>query len=105
MTSAPRDFLNFIQSKLSKRSFSMPPIRTPGTISRARLSIEVSEEVYWKVHKYLGFGMQKRLFGIVIDDMLRMFDEYGQHFLIAMLQKEISYKEFMEDYMEKNKIE
>ena len=61
---------------------------------RPRLSVEITEEQQLALQKYLDFGMQKRLFSIIIDDVIRMLDEHGRLFLAAVVLKEVSYKDY-----------
>lgn len=77
----------------------------PATKSKPRITVEVSEGQYNALKRHLEHGMQRRVFSIIIDDVVRMLDEYGQHFIIALMQKEVSYRSFMERYSEKNELE
>lgn len=61
---------------------------------RPRLSVEITEEQQLALQKYLDFGMQKRLFSIIIDDVIRMLDEHGRLFLAAAMLKEVSYGDY-----------
>lgn len=61
---------------------------------RPRLSVEITEEQQLALKKHLDFGLQKRLFGIIVDDVIAMMEEHGRLFLAAVVKKEISYKDF-----------
>ncbi len=69
-----------------------------------RLVVELTDEQYWTLKNNIDYGLQRKVFSIVIDDMIRMLNEYGQGFIIALLHKEISYKNFMKQYGEKQVI-
>ncbi len=69
---------------------------------RPRITFEVTQEQFNELHKYLDYGMQRRVFNILVDDIIRMFHLYDQHFLIALLQKEVSYELIMKEYEKRN---
>ena len=68
--------------------------KKPRAEYRPRLSVEITEEQYLALQKYLDFGMQKRVFSIIVDDVIRMFEKYGRHFLAAVILKELPYNEY-----------
>jgi len=76
----------------------MPRVAKPTEKWAPRFTISVTPEQYWKIKNHLPYGMQRALFNIIIDDMIKMIDTYGEHFIIALLQKEISYRTIMERY-------
>ena len=61
---------------------------------RPRLSVEITEEQQLALQKHLDFGMQKRLFSIIVDDVIKMLDKHGRHFLAAVTLHEVSYDDF-----------
>ena len=67
-----------------------------------RITVEVTEEQYSALKYHLEHGMMKRVFSSMIDDAIVMLDQYGQHFIVALLQKDVTYGPFMEKYMERN---
>jgi len=69
---------------------------------RKSLRIDISEQQHSELKKYLEHGQIKQVFTVAVDDMLNMLKEYGQHFVVAMLQRRISYKEMMEEYERRN---
>lgn len=69
---------------------------------RPRLSVEITEEQQQALQRYLDFGMQKRLFSIIIDDVIGMLDKHGRLFLAAVMLKEVSYKDYTSLEVNKN---
>lgn len=61
---------------------------------RPRLSVEITEDQQLALQKYLDFGMQKRLFSIIIDDVIGMLNKHGRLFLAAVMLKEVSYGDY-----------
>ncbi len=77
----------------------------PKTFSHAkvpRLSIPVTPDQYVKLRKYLEYGQIKQIFSMVIIDIIDMLEKHGQHFVVAMAQRKISYDEMMNKYRERN---
>lgn len=70
-------------------------------MSNPRLVIEVTPYQYLMLKKHLEHGMQRKIFSVVIDDMVDMLKEYGQQFIVAMLDKQISYRGYMVDYADR----
>jgi hypothetical protein len=67
-----------------------------------RLTLDIPEDQHAELKKYLEHGQLKLVFGTVVEDVLDMLRQYGQHFVVAMMQRKISYKEFMEEYAKRN---
>uniref|UniRef100_A0A6H1ZQA8 Uncharacterized protein n=2 Tax=viral metagenome TaxID=1070528 RepID=A0A6H1ZQA8_9ZZZZ len=63
-------------------------------IHRPRLSVEISAQQQLDLQKYLDHGMQKKLFNIVIDDVLRMLKVHGRQFLAAVIMHKLSYRDY-----------
>lgn len=61
---------------------------------RPRLSVEITEDQQLALRKYLDFGMQKRLFSIIVDDVIGMLERHGRLFLAAVMLKEVSYGDY-----------
>ena len=61
---------------------------------RPRLSVEITEEQQLALQKHLDFGMQKRLFSIIVDDVIEMMEKHGRSFLAAVVMKEVKYSDF-----------
>ena len=79
----------------------MPRYRTEATKSPPRLMIEVTEDQWSTLKKYLPYGFQKQIFKAIIEDMVRMWGEFGDDFTRAMLAKNLTYQQFMDDYLER----
>jgi len=61
---------------------------------RPRLSVDITEEQNQKLIKYLDHGMRKAIFGVVIDDLLALFEKHGVGPVIGLLiERSISLKE------------
>lgn len=57
---------------------------------RPRLSIDLSQEHADKLYKYLSWGEKKRLFTIIIEDLITAFETHGAGRVIgAMKAREI----------------
>lgn len=61
---------------------------------RPRLSVEITEEQQLALQKHLDFGMQKRLFSIIVDDVIEMMEKYGRNFLAAVVVRKVKYDDF-----------
>jgi hypothetical protein len=69
--------------------------------SKPRITFEVTQEQYDVLKQHLERGFQKKVFSIVVDDIVEMLKQYGPHFVAALLRKEATYKEMMCEYMSK----
>ena len=69
-----------------------------------KLQFEVSEEQYYTWRQYVEHGLQRKLLSIVLDDMLDMLKEYGQMFIIAMLDRQITYRGYITDYAHRRSV-
>lgn len=66
-----------------------------------RLTVDITREQQYGLRKHLEFGMQKTLFSLIIDDLLRLFDKHGPGIVIgAMVSRAISLKEICQLEME-----
>ena len=64
---------------------------------RPRLSIDIREDQARELTKHLDHGMRKVLFGVVIDDLLRLFKKHGSAKIIGLLvERSISLREVCE---------
>ena len=59
-----------------------------------RLTIELTEEQYNKLLKLVPWGIKRKLFSVVIDDIIRLLETHGQKFLAAVLTKSIKLEEY-----------
>ena len=66
----------------------------PNSEYRPRLSIDISEAQASGLNKHLDYGMKKMVFGVIIDDLLRLFDKHGAGQIIGLfVERSISLKE------------
>jgi hypothetical protein len=80
----------------------MPRNRVETTKSPPRVMIEVTEHQFNTLKKFLPYGYQKQMFRAVIEDLVQMWEAFGDDFTRAMLAKNLTYKQFMNDYIERN---
>jgi hypothetical protein len=64
------------------------------TTYRPRLSVEISPAQQKILQQWLDHGMQKRLFNIIIDDVIAMLNEHGREFLAAVMLKKVNYADY-----------
>ena len=58
---------------------------------RPRLSVDISQDQYDKLYHYLEWGERRRLFSIIIDDIIIAFERFGADKVIgAMKARELS---------------
>jgi hypothetical protein len=62
-----------------------------------RITFEVSEEQYQKLKDHLEYGLMKKLFGALVEDVVVMLDDFGQLFIVAVLTKRLSYRAIMKE--------
>lgn len=67
-----------------------------------RLGVTVTIEQWDTFKRHLPYGFQKQVFSAVIEDMCQMWREFGDDFTRALLAKNLTYRQFMNDYMERN---
>jgi hypothetical protein len=63
-------------------------------IHRPRLSVEITPEQQLALQKFLDHGMQKKLFNIIVDDVIRMLKQHGRNFLAAVIMHKLSYQDY-----------
>ena len=61
---------------------------------RPRLSVEITEEQHKQLQRLIPWGVEKQLFSVIIDDVIRLIEKHGQIFIAAALEKAIK----LEDY-------
>lgn len=67
--------------------------------NKRRISFEVSDEQYCKLKDHLPYGLMSKVLAAVTEDMVVMLDEFGPAFIIAVLEKRITYRNIIErDY-------
>ena len=67
---------------------------------RPRLSIVLTEEQHKALQKLIPWGVQKQLFSIIVDDVIRLMEKHGQVFIAAALNKAIKLEEYSSIRME-----
>ena len=67
---------------------------------RPRLSIVLTEEQHKALQKLIPWGVQKQLFSIIVDDVIRLMEKHGQVFIAAALNKAIKLEEYSSIKME-----
>ncbi len=61
---------------------------------KPKLSVEITKEQHLGLQRHLEFGMQKLLIGVILDDLLELFNKYGADKVIgALVEKAISLKD------------
>jgi hypothetical protein len=80
----------------------MPRHRTTAAKAPPRLMIEVTEKQFNTFKERLPYGFQKQVFTAIIEDMVRMWDEFGDDFTRAIISKNLTYKQFVVDFVERN---
>ena len=65
-----------------------------GKVHRPRLSVEITSRQQLILQKYLDFGMHKRLFGIIVEDVIEMLEANPREFLAAVTVRALKYKDF-----------
>ena len=71
--------------------------------SKPRLTIEIEEEQHATIKKYMEHGFQKKLFGVIVDDVCAMLDAYGNEFVLAMLARKVNMRLYQEAYQKSKK--
>ena len=66
-----------------------------------RLTVEITSEQARALSERIPHGLRKPLFGIIVDDIIKMVDKHGEQFLAAVLAKSFSYERFTSLKLEK----
>ena len=61
---------------------------------RPRLSVEITEEQHKQLQRLIPWGVEKQLFSIIVDDVIRLTKKHGQVFIAAALHKAIKLEEY-----------
>ncbi len=70
----------------------------PKTKYRPRLVIECTQEQKLLVSKHIEHGMQHRFFEAIIEDIVRLLEEFGYIFVLYVLERRFSYRSSLEEY-------
>ena len=79
---------------LTSREISEGGLSVGGQDYRPRLSVEITTEQQLALQKWLDYGIQKRLFSIIVDDVIRMLESNAGDFLAAVQLRLIEYKDY-----------
>lgn len=63
-----------------------------------RLTQELTLHQHQVLQKHIPHGMQRRFFSVIIDDIVKMFEDHGHLVLVAFMERHLSYREFMQEY-------
>ena len=69
---------------------------------KPRITIEVTEYQYNVLKEYLAHGMQKQVFGVIIEDLVSLLERYRHDVILAILSRQFS---LLEQYKKKRTIE
>ena len=50
---------------------------------RPRLSINISEEQQRKLQKFFPWGTQRKIFGVILDDFLKLCENHGADYVLG----------------------
>lgn len=64
-------------------------------IWKPRLTIEVTEYQYNIIKKHLEHGQLKQIFGVIIEDVVTMLEKYGMTFILALITRRISMRDYI----------
>lgn len=63
---------------------------------RPRLSIEITEEQFFRKQKLIPYyGLQKVLFSVLLDEILDVIEQNGLEFIGPIMNKQINLKEIL----------
>lgn len=68
------------------------------TPAKPRITFEVTEEQKQVLRTYLDYGMQRKVFSAIIDDVINMLERFGFDFVLYMLDRQFTYGPQMEKY-------
>ena len=69
---------------------------------KPRITFEVTEHQYHVLKEHLPHGMQRQVFGVIIEDLVNLLERYGHDVILAILTKQFS---LLEQYKKKRTIE
>jgi hypothetical protein len=69
---------------------------------KPRITVEVSEHQYNILKEHIPYGMQKQVFGVIIEDLINLLERYGHDVILAILSRQFS---LLEQYRKKRTIE
>jgi len=69
---------------------------------KPRITVEITEHQYNVLKENLPHGMQKQIFGVIIEDLICLIERYGHAVILAILSRQFS---LLEQYKKKLAIE
>jgi hypothetical protein len=69
---------------------------------KPRITVEVTEHQYNVLKEHLAHGMQKQVFGVIIEDLVNLLERYGHEIILAILCRQFS---LLEQYKKKRVVE
>lgn len=69
---------------------------------KPRITIEVTEHQYNVLKEHFAHGMQRQIFGVIIEDLVSLLERYGHDVILAILSRQFS---LVEQYKKKRVIE
>lgn len=76
-------------------------MKAKGRRSPPRLSIEITEEQERRLSEIFEHGDRRKIFIVMIDDFIELYDHFGRTAILMMLERRISYFPIMEEFIEK----
>ena len=61
-----------------------------------RLSVDITQEQFSDLQRLLDFGMKKLIFGVIVDDMIRLLKYDRVTFISAILKRRIKLDDMLE---------
>lgn len=52
---------------------------------RPRLSVDITQEQDEKLSRYLDHGMRKQVFGVLVEDLIRLIEAHGESKILGLL--------------------
>jgi len=65
------------------------------TFERPRLSIEISQQQATALRQMFPWGTKNAAFNIIINDLIRMYEKFGNKFIGALIAESITLGEFL----------
>jgi len=69
---------------------------------KPRITVEVTEHQYNVLKEHIAHGLQRQVFGVIIEDLVSLLERYGYDVILAILSRQFS---LLEQYKKKCAIE
>uniref|UniRef100_A0A6M3K8R9 Uncharacterized protein n=1 Tax=viral metagenome TaxID=1070528 RepID=A0A6M3K8R9_9ZZZZ len=66
----------------------------PAEDYKPRLSIEITDEQFADLQRLTSHGLKKAIFGVIIDDVIRLLKSHGDVFIGAVLSRQLKLEEY-----------